>query len=184
MLVQKISEQSDKPSSEDLALKKEFYSNLFLKDKLKKETLEINYEGDDVDDSIPEEAEIIEALFKLRNRKAPGLTGISVEQMKLWYELSLSEDEKISINKEAERNWNIIVRIIQTCFKEGNFLDVFQYRVLVLIPKDDVGGVRGIGLLETLHKLASSNINIRLTKRIKFVKQFMVLGKKEDATLL
>ena len=124
-----------------------------MKDKIERETLEINYKGDDVDDSIPEEVDIIKALFKLRNRKAPGLSGITVEQMKLWYELSHSEDEKISINKEAERNWNIIMKIIQICFKEGKFPDAFQYDVLVLIPKDDVGGVRGIGLLKTLHKL-------------------------------
>ena len=140
---------------DDLASKKDFYSNLFAKDKVDRETLEIEYDGKDVDDLIPEEVDTKEALFKLRNRKAPGLTGITVEHMKSWYRLSHPEDEEMEINKGAERNWNIIVRIIQTCFKEGNFPDAFQYGVLVLIPKDDVGGVRGIGLLETLHKLAS-----------------------------
>ena len=68
--------RSEKPSLEDLAVKREFYANLFLKVEIEKETLEINYEGNDVDDSIPEEEEIVEALFRLRNRKAPGLTKI------------------------------------------------------------------------------------------------------------
>ena len=47
--------RSEKPSLEDLAVKREFYTNLFLKVEIEKETLEINYEGNDVDDSIPEE---------------------------------------------------------------------------------------------------------------------------------
>ena len=161
-----FSGRSEKPSLEDLALKREFYTNLFLKVEIEKETLEINYEGSDVDDSIPEEKEIIEALFRLRNRMAPGLTGIMVEHLKEWYNLSHPEDKDMS-NKQAERNWKIIVKIIQNCFDEGKFPDAFKYGGLDLIPKDDVGGLRGIGLLETLHKLVSSIINIRLTKSIK-----------------
>ena len=88
----KISGQSDKPLPDDLASKKDFYSNHFAKDKVDRETLEIDYDGEDVDDSIPEEVEIKEALFKLRNRTAPGLTGITVEHMKSWYRLSHPED--------------------------------------------------------------------------------------------
>ena len=110
-----------------------------------------------MDDSILEEKEIIEALFKLKNRKAPGLIGITVEQLKGWYRLAHPEDEKV-LDKKAERNWNLIIKIIQKCFEEGKFPDAFKYGVLVLIPKDDMGGVRGIGLLETLHKLMSSII--------------------------
>ena len=123
-----------------------------------------------MDDSIPEEKEITEALFRLKNRRAPWLTGITVEQLKEWYKLSHPEDENM-LDKKAERNWNLIIKITQKCFKEGKFLDAFKYGVLVLIPKDDVGGVRGIGLLETLHKLISSIINIRLTKNIKFCEE-------------
>ena len=93
-----------------------------------------------------------------------------MEQLKEWYKLSHPEDEEM-LDKKAERNWKIIVKIIQKYFKERKFLDAFKYGILVLIPKDDVGGVRGIGLLETLHKLVSSIINIRLTKSIKFCEE-------------
>ena len=51
-----------------------------------------------MDDLIPKEVEIKEALFKLRNRKAPGLTGIIMEHMKSWYRLSHPEDEGMEIN--------------------------------------------------------------------------------------
>ena len=138
-----------------------------MREETEKETLEIDYEGNDVDDSIPGEKEISEALFRLKNRRAPGLTGITVEHLKEWYKLSHPEDEKV-VDKRAERNWSLIIKITQKCFNEGKFPDAFRYGVLVLIPKDEFGGVRGIGLLETLHKLISSIINMRLTKSIKF----------------
>ena len=125
-----FSGRSEKPSLEDLAVKREFYANLFSKVEIEKETLEINYEENDVDDSIPEEEEIIEALFRLRNRKAPGLTKITVEHLKEWYNLSHPEDKDMS-NKKAERNWKIIVKIVQNCFKERKFPDAFKYSVLV-----------------------------------------------------
>ena len=38
-----------------------------------------------------------------------------------------------------------------------------------MIPKDDVGGVRGIGLLEAVHKLVSQIINLRMAEAIEFV---------------
>ena len=130
----KFSGRSERPSLEDLASKREFYTNLFLKEETERETLKINYEGNDVDDSIPEEKEIIKALFKLKNWRAPGLTGITVEQLKGWYRRAHPEDEKM-LDEKAERNWNLIIKIIQKCFEEGKFPDAFKYGVLVLMPK-------------------------------------------------
>ena len=40
--------------------------------------------------------------------------------------------------------------------------------MLVVIPKDDKCGVRGIGLLESIHKLVSQIINIRMGNTIEF----------------
>ena len=90
----KFSGRSERPSLEDLASKREFYADLFSREETEREKLEISYEGNEVDDSIPEEKEIIEALFRLKNRKAPGLTGITVEHLKGWYRLANPEDEK------------------------------------------------------------------------------------------
>ena len=46
---------SERPSPEDLASKREFYADLFLKEETEREKLKINYKGNHVDDSIPEE---------------------------------------------------------------------------------------------------------------------------------
>ena len=160
--------KNNKPSPDDLKSKEEYYTKLFSKEKIEREPLNIEYDGEEVDDSVPEEGEIKEALFKLRNRKAPGLTGITAEHLKMWYRLSHPEDENTISDEKANKIWNKIVKIIQIAFKDGEFLNAFKYGVLVLIPKDDAGGVRGIGLLETLHKLISAIINMRMAKSIKF----------------
>ena len=86
----------------------------------------------------------------------------------MWYRLSHPEDENTISDEKANKIWNKIVKIVQIAFKDGEFPNAFKYGVLVLIPKDDAGGIRGIGLLETLHKLISAIINMRLAKSINF----------------
>ena len=61
-----------------------------------------------------------------------------MEHLKGWYRLANPEDEK-TIDGKAVKIWNMIVKIIQKCFEEGEFPDAFKYGVLVLIPKDDKG---------------------------------------------
>ena len=41
----------------------------------------------------------------------------------------------------------------------------------MIIPKDDQGGVRGIGLLEVIHKLISQIINLRMMRAIDFCEE-------------
>ena len=60
------------------------------------------------------------------------------------------------------------MEIVQSCLKEGIIPQAFQFGTLVIIPKDDNGGVRGIGLLETIHKLISQIINIRISGTVDF----------------
>ena len=43
------------------------------------------YNGREVDDSIPEEPEIVRALFRISSRKLPGLSKFSVDILKAWY---------------------------------------------------------------------------------------------------
>ena len=59
---------------------------------------------------------------------------------------------------------------MQDCF-HGTIPTAFTVGVLVIIPKDDKGGVRGIGLLESIHKLISQIINIRMGNTIKFCEE-------------
>ena len=48
----------------------------------------IIYDGPPVNDEIPNEYEIHNALYRMRNRKSPGLTKITVDLLKEWYTLS------------------------------------------------------------------------------------------------
>ena len=110
------------------------------------------------------------ALFKMRNRKAPGLTRISVDVLKLWYRLAHPEDEGEAPAPSDSERWEAIVKIIQDCFR-GIIPTAFTVGVLVIIPKDDKGGVRGIGLLESIHKVVSQIINIRMGDTINFCEE-------------
>ena len=62
----------------------------------------------------------------------------------------------------------MVVRIVQACIRDRVIPDAFLYGILVIIPKDDKGGVRGIGLLEAIHKLISQIINLRIAASISF----------------
>ena len=161
-----------KPSEVRLNERKVVYDKLFTCDNLTIPfTYDFPYEGEEVDDGEPTEDEILRALAKMRNRKAPGMTGIAIDHIKLWYELAYpkTEDEvRIEGDAEALKRWNQVVLLIKQCLVHGNIPDAFLYGVLVIIPKDDKGGVRGIGLLEAIHKLISQIINLRIAAAVKF----------------
>ena len=73
---------------------KEKYVDFFADDGLDNNLpFVFNYEGETVDDSIPEEEEIRRALFRMRNCKAPGLSRIAVEHLKAWYREAYPENE-------------------------------------------------------------------------------------------
>ena len=113
----------------------------------------------------------------MRSRKAPGLTTISVDDLKGWCE-RIEASKKGPIDKEAIWNWNKVVEIVQECFRTGIAPTAFQVGTLVIIPKDDKGGVRGIGVLEVIHKLVSAIINQRMSKVINFCKAIHGFRKK------
>ena len=117
----------------------------------------------------PDEEEIRQALFRMRNRKSPGLTNITVEHLKEWYVLSHpNEDSEIPPDEDALIKWNKLVLLINKCLTEGDIPEAFTLGILVLIPKNSEGEVRGIGLLDVIHKLISSIINRRLSETISF----------------
>ena len=57
------------------------------------------------------------------------------------------------------------------CFSSGTAPTAFNLGTLIIIPKDDKGGVRGIGLLETIHKLILAVINLRMGNSIEFCEE-------------
>ena len=133
--------------------------DLFTRDEFTDELpYDFEYNGDDVNDEIPTEEEIRRALFRMRSRKAPGLTQISIDDIKGWYNRAYPKAGEADEN--ARKIWELVVELIQGCIEKGDIPDAFFYGVLVLIPKNDKGEVRGIGLLESIHKIISQIINL------------------------
>ena len=116
-------------------------------------------------DSAPEEPEIIKALKKLKNGKSPGASGISVDEMKTWYfKARLSEHTTI----EDTTKWNNIIKIVQIAFKEGTVPVALKRGILKLLPKPRSNGFRGIALLESIYKLISMIIHLRIMDTVEF----------------
>jgi len=111
-----------------------------------------------IPDTIPQPHEIGEALRSLRNGRAPGPSGMTVEDLKRW-----------CANQEAEpAPWRLVIRLVQHAFQTGAVPTRARSNTLVLIPKPEAGQVRGIGLLEPVWKLISAIINQRLMRHITF----------------
>jgi len=112
----------------------------------------------DVPDGVPDMAEIQEALKGLKNGRAPGASGMSVEDIKRW----ASEQE------QTPEPWNLVVGLVQHAFRTGVVPTRARSNTLVLIPKPEPGQMRGIGLLEPVWKLISAVVNRRLSQAITF----------------
>ena len=57
---------------------------------------------------------------------------------------------------------------MKRCVRDGDVPRAFLHAILVIMRKDNVGGVRGIGLLEVIHKLISQIINFCVLHAISF----------------
>ena len=163
----KFTGKAMKPSTDEIEKTRIIFKDLFKSDE-REDVLpfDVEYEGGEVNDAVPDEAEVKAALFRMRSRKSPGLTKISVDHMKTWWHMAHPKEGEP--DEEAVRIWGKMVEIVQKCIGEGEIPKAFTFGVLVIIPKDDKGGVRGIGLLETMHKLVSQVINMRMNSTIKF----------------
>ena len=133
-----------KPSCCKLEETKKVFEDLFKSDEFSDvNPYNFEYDGNEVKDTVPNEGEIVHASYWMQNRKAPGLTKISIDQIKLWYKLAHPKEGQV--NKSALTNWKLVVEIIQRCFREGEIPTAFSYGVLVNIPKDKHGGLEALG---------------------------------------
>ena len=79
----KFSGRSEKPTRVDMEKHTSTYRHLFTAGNMNSSLpFPIVYNGPEVPDGPPDEDEIHEALMKMKNGKSPGLTKITVENMK------------------------------------------------------------------------------------------------------
>lgn len=66
---------------------------------------DFEYDGDQVKGDILDKEEIRFALFKMQNRKAPGLTWITVDVLKIWYRLAHPEKKSDAVAPSDAERW-------------------------------------------------------------------------------
>ena len=79
-----------------------------------------------------------------------------VDQLKFW----------MCQKKKKPKYWKLVVDIVQEAFCSGHIPLCLSQAICVLIPKNEKGDFRGIGLLESLWKLITSIVNSRLVQGI------------------
>jgi hypothetical protein len=89
------------------------------------------YANYQINDTLPDKEEIIQALLKLRTWNAPGALGISVQDLKKLHHKARLSEEKCEQDIQL---WEKIVKLI-TSFESGQVPQAFYNGVLVLIPK-------------------------------------------------
>jgi len=112
----------------------------------------------DIPDNVPDNNEIEKALKTLRNGRAPGASGMKVEDLKRWF----------NERETAPAPWSLVTQMVQHAFRTGVVPTRARSNTLVLIPKPEPGQVCGIGLLELIWKLISAIIHLRLINHITF----------------
>jgi hypothetical protein len=104
--------------------------------------LPVHYHPVPISDCIPSDEEILAAVRSLKAGKAPGPSGMRVDDFKRW-------------SRETEEEpWQRLLALVKHCFANQEVPKSATLSTLVLIPKSD-GGVRGIGLLESVWKVIS-----------------------------
>ena len=141
------------PSQEDLQKVTNNYIKLYSKS-LPPDWLPILVAPFDIDDVVPEPDEIAEAILGLKNGKSPGPSKVRAEHLKEWVKAYRE-------HYPYQGNWNRVVDLIQTCFREQQVPTQILWSTVVLLPKGN-GNYRGIGLLEISWKVIESIINRRI----------------------
>ena len=128
----------------------------------------------DIDDYVPTEDGILEAVKKLWRKQAGGPSGIRAENLKGWLAAAkrgkMAEEkgeEKTETEEEGGELWGKVVEITQTAFREGKLAEEAMWQTVVLIPKGK-REYRGIGLVDVTWKVVAVILHLRLTKGITF----------------
>ena len=96
----------------------------------------------EINDSVPTEDEIAEAVKKLRRNRSGGPSRIRAEHLKGWltaakrWELAEEKgEEKTEVGEEGRELWGKVAEITQTAFREGKLAEEATWQTVVLIPK-------------------------------------------------
>ena len=128
----------------------------------------------EIDDSVPTEEKIAEAIKKLRRNRSGGPSRIRVEHPKGWLAAAkigeMAEEkgeEKTEAEEEGGELWGKVAKITQTAFREGKLAEEATWQTVVLIPKGK-RSFKGIGLVEVTWKVVVVILHRRLTTGITF----------------
>ena len=96
----------------------------------------------EVDDSVPTEDEIEEAVKNLRRNRSGGTSGMQADHLKGWLAASNrvkqtaeKVEEKTDGEEEGGEHWEKLVDLVQTDSWEGGVAEETTWHTMVLIPK-------------------------------------------------
>ena len=131
-----------------------------------------------VDNLVPTEDDIEWAVKRLHNHCSRGPSGMQAEHLKGWLAAARNkEKEEAAVGEENTEgnmyggkyteptdasNWDRVVDLVQTAFREGRLAEEAMWQAVVLIPKGKKD-YRGIGLVEVIWKVVVVILNLRLT---------------------
>ena len=106
----KYSGTRTKPTTIEIEETRKGYETLYISDYLEdKLRFDFEYDRNVVPDEVPDNNEIKDAVFKMRNRKTPGLSRLSTDIIKGWYRMAFPKKGEGEPDLEALELWNTIV---------------------------------------------------------------------------
>ena len=101
-------------------------------------------------DDTPDKSEIRRIAKEcLHNGKSPGYSKMRAEDINKWIRGKQSEEEEDG-KEGAGYYWDLLVELIQAVWDTGEIPQELNWIIIVLMPKDQQGGYRGIGLMEPI----------------------------------
>ena len=95
-----------------------------------------------IEDSVPTEDEVEEAVKKLLRNRSGGPSGIRAENIKGWLAAArrggVAEEKgetKTATEEEGEELWGKVVELTQPAFREGKLAEEATWQTVVMIPK-------------------------------------------------
>ena len=145
-----------KPLSCDLLSQRQDFASLLSAQTIDAEPLPIHVTPFPINDDPPTEDEIDHALHQMRRLRAPGPSGIRVEDLLFW-------------RNKIPLAWDHTVWLVRQIFLTGEIPQALSLGFLALVPKAQRGKFRGISLLEVVYKLYTTIIHLCVLSQVEFL---------------